>query len=171
MEKLHPKAVWLFFTRSLGVLIPVLFFFGFSLISVFVDSEKEVDLPTANLLPIILSALVLYVVICYIWARLSYKYWRYEVSDDALKIEKGVIWKKYISIPYERVQNVDIYRGLLARMLGLSDLNVQTAGYSAGPGRGGGFRSEGRLLGLSPQRAEELREELVKRARGAKQGL
>jgi len=86
-----------------------------------------------------------------------------------MKIEKGVIWKKYISIPYERIQNVDIYRGILARILGLSDLHIQTAGYSAYGKHGMG--SEGRFPGLDTRTAEQLREQLVKRAKGTRQGL
>jgi len=110
-----------------------------------------------------------WVFISYIWAKLSYRFWRYDFTEDAIKIEKGVIWKKYISIPYERVQNVDIYRGILARIFKLSDLHIQTAGYS-GYGKYG-MGTEGRLPGLDIQTAEQLREELVKKVKGTKQGL
>ena len=79
-----------------------------------------------------------------------------------------MIWKKYVTIPYERIQNVDIHRGLIARLLGLSDLNIQTAGASTMVYRGrggGGFGAEGRLPGISCEIAEQLRDELVKRSR------
>ena len=49
--------------------------------------------------------------ISYIWARLSYKNYRYRLTDLALEKELGVISKKYVSIPYDKIQNVDIYRG------------------------------------------------------------
>lgn len=107
----------------------------------------------------------------FIWSQLSYHFYKYELREDGFRIEHGVIWKKYVTIPYERIQNVDIYRGLLARLLGLSDLNIQTAGMSTPVGSYGGA-SEGRLPGLSPEVAEELRDELIKKARGSKgQGL
>ncbi len=84
--------------------------------------------------------------------------------------ELGVIWKRYVTIPYDRIQNVDIYRGVIARLLGLSDLNIQTAGATFGSGRSA--FSEGRLLGLSRDIAEKLRDELILRARHSKnQGL
>ena len=151
MEKLHPKAVWLFFFQFLFVGLFVLIFLGI-LIGRW-----------------LILGLLFYVIFCYILAKLTYRFWRYQLTEDAVKIEKGVIWKKYISIPYERVQNVDIYRGILARILGLSDLHIQTAGYSGY--RRHGIGTEGRLPGLDPQIAEQLREELIKKVKGTKQGL
>lgn len=173
MEKLHPKAVWLFFVSSLGRLVILFFAFGFIAMEVIVEGTR--DISNDALWKVGLSALlaiIAYIIICYIWAKLTYRFWGYELTETALKIEKGVIWKKYVSIPYERIQNVDIFRGLLARMLGLSDLQVQTAGYSGGYHSRGrmGFMSEGRLPGLSPSVAEQLREELVRKARGVRQG-
>ena len=88
--------------------------------------------------------------------------------EDVFKKESGVIWKKYVSIPYERIQNVDIYRGVFARILGLSDLHIQTAGASVvSYGRGGlaGVGAEGRLPGIGKDVAEKLRDGLIKRAK------
>ena len=73
------------------------------------------------------------------------------------------IWKRYVSIPYARIQNVDIHRGLLARILGLSDILIHTAGYGGIGSRGIG--SEGRLPGLDKVEAERIREELLQKAR------
>lgn len=172
MEKLDPKAVWLFFFQFLvrGLLMLVLgFFIGYSLI---------IDLDMPEIKWILLSRLIiffiLYIIFCYIWARLSYRFYRYELIEDGFRKEKGVIWKKYVTIPYDRIQNVDIYRGIVARILGLSDLNIQTAGMSASISRHGtwGTEAEGRLPGLSRETAEQLRDELIHRARQSKnQGL
>jgi len=51
------------------------------------------------------------------------------------------------------------------RILGLSDLQIQTAGYA------GYIRMEGRIPGILPEEAERLREYLIKKVKGAKQGL
>lgn len=119
--------------------------------------------------------LLILILLLYVWAKLSYRFYRYELTDDGFKKELGVIYKKYVTIPYERIQNVDIYRGILARILGLSDLNVQTAGASAQVTRHGvfGAGAEGRLPGLLHEDAEKLRDELIKRAKhsSSNQGL
>lgn len=115
-------------------------------------------------------ALVLFVAGAWVWAKLTWHYYRYELREDGFRKEHGVIWKKYVTIPYDRIQNVDIHRGILARLLGLSDLQVQTAG-AITAGSYGAF-SEGRLPGISRDDAEKMRDDLVSRVRGAKsQGL
>lgn len=163
MEKLHPKAVWLFFWHFLLIglfaFIAVLFFFFPALLYEFVG------VPWGWLVLIFLLGVGFYVVFCYVWAKLTYQFWRYQLEKDVIKIEKGVIWKKYVSIPYERIQNVDIYRGVFARILGLSELHIQTAGHS------GQTWAEGKLPGLDIQVAERLRDELIKKVKGTEQGL
>ena len=177
MEKLHPKAVWLFFWQllligGLCILLPFLFIIVGALSALY--EEGQVGLPwivgvTRSPWGWVIFILLLYVAFCYIWAKWSYRFWRYQLDKNAIKIEKGVIWKKYVSIPYERVQNVDIYRGVFARILGLSDLQIQTAGYSGYGQYGRG--TEGRLPGLGIQVAEKLRDELIKKVKGTEQGL
>ena len=148
MKQLHPRAVWLFFVKFLYLAVPISFFVGV-------------------VAWVIIPFIILFT---WMWAKLTYKYYRYQLTEEGIKKEHGVIWKKYTTIPYDRVQNVDIYRGLLARLLGLSDLQVQTAG-GISSGSYGGF-SEGRLPGLSPEVAEQIRDELVKRVQHSKsQGL
>ena len=118
-------------------------------------------------LSIFVVILLILILLLYVWARLSYRFYRYELTEDGFKKELGVIYKKYVTIPYERIQNVDIYRGILARILGLSDLNIQTAGASAQVNRHGvfGAGAEGRLPGLLHEDAEKLRDELIRRAK------
>ncbi len=172
MQKLNPKVVWLFFVKFLFAgLFPVIILF-FYLVGGLLDA-KVMGMRLGYLWWVLL-AFILFIVFCWIWAKLTYRFWAYQLSENAFKKEHGVIWKKYISIPYERIQNIDIHRGLLARILGLSDLKIQTAGSSAvsyGRGRISGMGAEGYLPGLDRQVAEQLREELIKRAKGVKQGL
>ena len=174
MKQLDPKAVWLFFISFvLRLFIPIIFlsiwgsaFLGG--ISENLDNGSEFSFGFLNWLWIIIPA---FLVLCFVWAKLTYRFYRYELTDAGFRKELGVIYKKYVTIPYDRIQNVDIYRGILARILGLSDLNIQTAGMSAIAGRYGGG-SEGRLPALSREVAEQLRDELIQRARQSKnQGL
>ncbi|OGN06129.1 MAG: hypothetical protein A2669_02690 [Candidatus Yanofskybacteria bacterium RIFCSPHIGHO2_01_FULL_48_25b] len=174
MQQLNPKAVWLFFIsfvlRSLFPIM-ILSIWGLALLGDVGESPNsgsEFSFGFLNWLWVIIPALL---ALCFVWAKLTYHYYRYELTDAGFRKELGVIYKKYVTIPYDRIQNVDIYRGILARILGLSDLNIQTAGMSAIAGRYGGG-SEGRLPALSREVAEQLRDELIQRARQARnQGL
>lgn len=176
MEKLDPKSIWLFFFSFLARGLVIFIFFSFwalpllAGVSVYTN-ESGFFLALVGVWIVFLG---LYILFCYIWAKLTYKYWQYELTEDAFKKESGVIWKKYVSIPYERIQNVDINRGLFARILGVSDLQIQTAGFSAvSYGRRGlaGAGAEGRLPGIDKGMAENLRDELVRRAKTSKQSI
>jgi len=170
MKQLNPKSVWLFFTTFIIRWSVVLLMAGYCLIVVIfvLTLHKPLNKPISpyeylDLLWIIISVVL---IISYIWAKLSYENYHYELADLGFKKESGVIYKQYVTIPYDRIQNVDIHRGILARILDLSDLQIQTAGLS------GTFRSEGQLPGLSRADAEQLRNELIQRARQSRnQGL
>ncbi|MCX6813067.1 MAG: PH domain-containing protein [Candidatus Azambacteria bacterium] len=174
MKQLDPKAVWLFFISFVLRWFIMLIILG-AYLTVFLfglrDKTGEVSFGFLNWLWIIIPALLIFF---FIWAKLTYRFYRYELTDTGFRKERGVIYKKYVTIPYDRIQNVDIYRGILARILGLSDLNIQTAGASAVISRYGaaGTGAEGRLPALSREVAEQLRDELIQRARQSKnQGL
>src|SRR3989344_6640052 len=166
MQQLDPKSVWLFFIGSiLGWLISIIIL---AIYGVVILSDLDKGTPSfgfLNWLWVVIPALLIFF---WIWAKLTYHFYRYELREDGFRKESGVITKKYVTIPYERIQNVDIIRALVPRILGLSDLNIQTAGAS------GQIIAEGRLPGLSPEVAERLRDELIRRAnqtRTMKQGL
>ena len=116
-------------------------------------------------------AALLVAVLSYGWSILVHKNYMYSLESVEFKKELGVINKKYVSIPYSRIQNVDINRGWLERMFGLSTLKIQTAGASAhhvsfGMSAAG---AEGTLPGLSHEVAEQLRGELIQRSQGGGQ--
>lgn len=166
MQKLDPKVIWIFFFRFFFGAIVLFLFLSIWLTGFLANLEKGL-----TFFWLLIPFFILYLVFCWIWAKLSYRFWRYQLTEDVFKKEHGVIWKKYVSIPYDRIQNVDIYRGVIARILGLSNISIQTAGYGAVGGARRGFGGEGYLPGLDKNVAEELREELIKRAKGVKQGL
>lgn len=177
MKQLDPKAVWLFFFGFVLRWFMVIIFlsiWGLTFLDGFngtIGNEGEFSFRFLNWLWVIIP---IFLVLCFVWAKLTYHFYRYELAEAGFRKELGVIYKKYVTIPYDRIQNVDIYRGILARILGLSDLNIQTAGMSAIVGRHGmsGGGSEGRLPALSRTEAEHLRDELVRRASQTKnQGI
>ena len=168
MEKLDPKAVWIFFFQflSVGLILALIFGWLFGILAEVVKFGIGWW--------IIILLVIIWLFGSYGWAKLYYNLYQFELTEDAFKKEHGVIWKRYVSIPYERIQNIDIHRGILCRILGLSDLMIQTAGYSGiSYGKYGtlGRDPEGRLPALSKERAEEIREELIRRTKGTKSGL
>jgi putative membrane protein len=59
---------------------------------------------------------------------LQYLRFSYRITPQQIVIQSGVFNRQNRSIPIERVQNVEIERQLLARLLGLAKVRVETAG-------------------------------------------
>jgi putative membrane protein len=52
----------------------------------------------------------------------------YELTADTFDVTSGVLGRQEREIPYRRIQNVDLTRNLLHRLLGMSVLRIETAG-------------------------------------------
>lgn len=176
LKHLAPSAQWLFFINSF-IRFAVLFLtFGLWIILPTIAILNSGGANGSSLSGVfVLLGILVVIVASWFWAKLSYNNYKYQLTPNGFRKEQGVIWKKYVTIPYSKIQNVDIYRGVLARILGLSDLNIQTAGASAVMNQrsifSSGMGAEGRLLGLSFDDAEKLRDELVSLSEESKVGL
>lgn len=89
------------------------------------------------------------------FALLRYRVWRYEVREDALYLERGVVTRVRTVVPFVRIQHVDSSRGPLERLIGLASTVVYTAG-----SRG----ADVTVPGLTPTGADDLRERLKRLA-------
>lgn len=81
------------------------------------------------------------------WVRFQ---WRLE--PDAVVIEEGLFVRKRRIIRRERIQTVDLERGIVHRLLGVSEVRIEAIG-------SGG--TEGRLAAVRPELADELRRVLL----------
>lgn len=82
---------------------------------------------------------------------LRYRAFRFELREDTLYIERGVVTQVRTTVPFVRVQHVDSQRGPVERALGLASVVVYTAG-----SRG----ADVEVPGLDAARASELQERL-----------
>jgi putative membrane protein len=85
----------------------------------------------------------------------SYLRYRYALQAETLVVTEGVLARREREVPVERVQNVDVHRELLHRVLGLAVVRIETAG---------GTGSEAELDFVSAGEAERL-QEVVRRRR------
>ncbi|OYR47233.1 PH domain-containing protein [Halorubrum sp. Eb13] len=88
-------------------------------------------------------------------AVLKYRRWSYEIREDALYLDRGVVTQVRTTVPLVRIQHVDSRRGPVERGVGLASCVVYTAG-----SRG----ADVRIPGLTPDGASDLREELKRLA-------
>jgi membrane protein YdbS with pleckstrin-like domain len=85
----------------------------------------------------------------------------YQLREDDLVFRKGLMFQRFVAVPYGRMQLVDINRGPLDRAVGLSELKFVTAAASTGV----------TIPGLPEADAEELRDRLVALAESRRAGL
>ena len=86
-----------------------------------------------------------------VWVFLRYRVWVYQIRDDSVYLERGVVTHVRTIVPYVRIQHVDTSRSALERALGLSTLVVYTAG-----SRG----ADVSIPGLEPEEARDLQQRL-----------
>jgi hypothetical protein len=78
---------------------------------------------------VVLGLVVLYGILAIgILPKLRYRLWRYELREQELEIQYGLLVIRRLLIPLVRVQHVDTRQGPLARWFGLSAVTVATAG-------------------------------------------
>ena len=90
-----------------------------------------------------------------VFSTLRYRSWSYEVREDSLYLERGVVTHVRTVVPHVRIQHVDASRGPLERVFGLATTVVYTAG-----SRG----ADVSIPGLTPERASDLQTRLKRLA-------
>lgn len=85
----------------------------------------------------------------------------YQLREDDLLFRRGLMFQRFVAVPYGRMQLIDINRGPLDRAVGLSELKFVTAVAASGVV----------IPGLPEADAEELRDKLVALAESRRAGL
>ena len=102
----------------------------------------------------LLPLLIIFAVVVF-WIPYYYDTILYKFTETEMEWRRGVWFKQTGIVPYNRITNVDVSQGPLARALGIASLNVHTAGYSVASGAGGGI-PELKVVGV--EHFEELRD-------------
>jgi putative membrane protein len=93
------------------------------------------------------------------WSTIEWLRRTYSLEGGALRVEEGVLARKLRAVPFDRIQQVDLVRKPLHRLLGVATLRVETAG--------GGTSAEVDLDVVTLAEARALRETLL-RAKAAR---
>lgn len=145
-RRLHPVSVPYRVVQSGLGIVPLLIFVAFF------------SGPAMGALGVLFWAVALFGVVAAlgVWHAAYYRRFAYETTPDTFDIRSGVISRRRREIPYERVQNVDISRNVVQRMLGIAELRIETAG---------GSQTEATLRYVGYEEAKRLQDELRRRKR------
>lgn len=118
-QRLHPLTLLLRIGASLPALVVIL-------LPTLQNPSSE------NVVSVVLT--ILYGVVALPAIILQYLRFSYRITPKQIVIQKGVLNRKNRSIPIERVQNIQIQQNLVARMIGLAKVSIETAGSSGTEG-------------------------------------
>jgi membrane protein YdbS with pleckstrin-like domain len=147
--KLHPNAkIALIIKPMIGVIIfVVLLILPWFAVMLNGDFPITIFLLSFAVIIVVLFSLII------AWAIMFYNRYLFRIGGDAVYINRGILWKRNVMIPYERIQHTSITRGPIDILLGLHILNVFTAGTGSVGARFGGaasaFAAEGSIPGLA----------------------
>lgn len=76
----------------------------------------------------------------------------YRLQDRELEVSSGILFQKLVTVPFARLQLVEVTAGPLERLLGIAGVQLHTASAS----------TNAKISGLTPERALTLRDSLNK---------
>lgn len=149
-RRVSPKAVTIeFLTNAIAIVVTVA---AAALVSFFVDHPWPWFAG---------GALILLTLVTLAFVPRRIRSIGYLLRDDDLLFRRGIMWQRFVAVPYGRMQLVDINRGPLARAFGLAELKFVTASPATGV----------TIPGLPLEEAESLRDHLVSVAESRRTGL
>jgi hypothetical protein len=130
---------------------------GLILLFTYVPLVLFAELPAVLSFVILVGTVLLYALLWY-WVGLFYESMWYELRDDEINWKRGIWFRTTGIIAYNRITNLDVRQGPFMRFLGISNLSIQTAGYSG--------QAMPEILIEAIGHAEELRELIRSMVRG-----
>jgi putative membrane protein len=88
---------------------------------------------------------------------LSWWFTKWQLTDDAIRVDSGFLFRRTRIIRFDRIQTIDVAQPFVARLFGMAELRMDVAG---------GGKNDGRLSYFTEQEASKLRNILLMRAKG-----
>ena len=143
-NRIHPLTILIELARAVQRLFLAFIIIGFNLFFGGGGDSIAMELVTGVLgFAVIIPALA------------RYYTFGYAINKGKLLVRSGVITKNLRTIPLDRIQNINLTRNLLHRMLGLVDLEIETASSA---------KAEASISALTEEQAKILKAQLMREA-------
>ena len=166
----HSSYIWLGSLRAAGMVLFIAIISSVSSVigELFSAEYTDAEFSEAMFALAIVGGIVLlgFIVLLAIIVGIHAWAWRhlyYELGPEEFSLYSGIITKKRVHVPYQRIQSVDQRASLLQRIFGVCNLSIDTAG---------GASNKAIIVPyLTKQNADALRKELFARKQIAVSGL
>lgn len=155
--KLNPdvKYVWIIYSlRSslfLSIIILIMditFLNDFFNLIIQDNTNLNISIPIVVLPLLIFSILVIYNLIVIF---VGYNFWEFEIKENEIELQKGIFTKIKTTVPFNRIQHIDLRQNIIERFFELASIFIYTAGTKG---------SDLYIPGLPKYYSEYLRENL-----------
>jgi uncharacterized membrane protein YdbT with pleckstrin-like domain len=138
-HRLGKKTFWIFFLRHSKffflLLIGSSFFTYSALWGKMHDSFNQFFVDHADwyisgslVLTILWLALLGYLIVIYLYSFVLYRQYKFMLDEHAFYVRRGIFFIREVVIPYRQIQNVEINRPYVYRIIGLAELDLTTLG-------------------------------------------
>ncbi|WP_299522432.1 PH domain-containing protein [Winogradskyella sp.] len=125
LTPISPKYIYI-------IVANILFTYGILCLAIVFINVIAEDKSFSNTFWYILAVLITLCIFTLIINYLGFKKRKYAMRDYDITFSKGFLVNKTLTLPYNRIQHIEIKRTFLARKLGLATLKIYTAGESGG---------------------------------------
>jgi len=77
---------------------------------------------------VIVIIITLMAINAFVYPKIEYKQWRYSINEDCIELIHGIYFVKNTIIPVVRIQHIKTSQGPVNKKLGLSSMEIYTAG-------------------------------------------
>lgn len=118
---------------------------------------RSINLDVAQYIWVILGVIIVALLLGLAVGWLQWRFTRFVVSDEQLRIEHNFISKRSERIAFTKIQSVDVQQAFIPRLMGLAAVHIDVGSGNRPP----------KIEYLSRKRAYEMRDYLMHRASGA----
>ncbi len=154
-RRVHPATPLINAWKTLSILVAVIAFNMLDELGPLLESVGR--FPVLQVMLAVLAGAVIVLALAFGYSWLAWRRMRYAIGEDAVYFHHGILFRNQRHARLNRIQGVDIVRPLLGRLVGLSAVNIETAG---------GQQSHIRVQYLKDEEAERVRAEVLGRAAG-----
>ena len=150
------------FRRSLLVLVLLVITLALILAKKYFGATSFLNLDGLIFWGFLATFAVLAVTILFAW--LDYVMFQFRLDADIFKIKRGIFTKMESAIPYRRIESVDIQRTLIHQLFGVSRITIETTIDAETTSDSKSDASDEVFPAIDHLLAQNIQEELTKRA-------
>ena len=128
----HHSYIWLGSLRTAFMLLAIVVFSSFSAIIGAISEGEAItrgDIPMLFIvIGSVIAGIVVLVALVAVYQVISYKHLYYELGPEEFNLYSGILNKKRVHVPYQRIQSVDQHATLIQRIFGVCSVSIDTAG-------------------------------------------